>query len=147
MDLLVIDFNETATDKVSLGCIVLGDSYDLLEGSGNNASSLFVLVSSHHGMGLSAPGLSVGEDGAVVPFDDVVDEREGALFVNKGLRAFGAKDIVEGKGLGLLFVVFLFEVDLVVFGVQFDDADAAAIDFFFIHGAAPDHNFYALCHL
>lgn len=117
MDLLVIDFNETATDKVSLCRIVLGDGYDLLEGSRNDPSGVLVLVSSHHGMSLSAPGLSVGEDGAVVSLDDVVDERESALFVDKSLRALRAEDIVKGKGLGLLFVVFLFQVDLVVFGI------------------------------
>lgn len=74
MNLLIIDFNETATDKVSLSRIVLGDRYNLLKGSRNDPSGLFILIASHHSMSLTAPGLSVGEDSSIVSLDHVVDE-------------------------------------------------------------------------
>lgn len=73
MDLLIIDLDKTATYKVSLGSIILGDGNDLLEGPWYDSAGFLILIAAHHGMGFSASGLAVGEDGAVVPLDDVVD--------------------------------------------------------------------------
>ena len=74
MDLLIIDFDETATDEMSLGRIIIGYGNDLLEGSGNDALTFLALVASHHRMGFSTSSLSVGEDGSIVAFENIVNQ-------------------------------------------------------------------------
>lgn len=66
MDLLVVNFDKTATNQVRLRCIVFGDSDDLAEGSGNDAASLFAVTTSHHRVRLTAAGLTIREDRAIV---------------------------------------------------------------------------------
>jgi hypothetical protein len=74
VDLLVVDFDETATDEVCFGGVVFGDGYDLLEGAGDDAPRLLALVAAHHRVRLAASRLSVRENRSVVAVEDVVDE-------------------------------------------------------------------------
>ena len=85
VDLLVVDFNKTATYKVGLRCVVLSFGYDLAEGPGDDAPALIAAGIAHHGVGLPAAGLTVGEDGPVVAVEDALDEEEGTLFVDATL--------------------------------------------------------------
>ena len=147
VDFLVVDFNETATDEMSFGRIVVCYGNNLLESSGDDSLGLLALVASHHGMGLSASGLSVCEDGAIVAFQDIVDQRKGTLFVDEGLGAVGGENIIERKCFRLLFGILLNEVDGVVFGVDFDYTDAASIFLVVVHGTASYHHLHALRHL
>lgn len=73
MDLLIVNFDEAATNEVVLACIVLRDCYDLAEGARYDAAGLLRLVTAHHGVGLSTASLSVSEDSSVVAVEDVVD--------------------------------------------------------------------------
>jgi hypothetical protein len=79
-------------------------------------------------VGFAAACLSVGEDGAVVAVEDVVDEGKGGLFVDETLCAICAEDVVEGKAFGLLLLVFLDEVDLACLFLDLDDAHTACIE-------------------
>ena len=97
VNLLVVDFNETATDEMSFGGIVVCYGNNLLESSGDDPLGLLALVASHHGMGLSASGLPVCEDGAVVAFQNIIDQGKGTLLVDEGLCAVGGENIIERK--------------------------------------------------
>ena len=70
MDFLVVDFNKTASDQMSLSSIVLCLGNYLTESSRNYTTVLFALVSSHHSVRFTATGLSVGKDGAIVSIQD-----------------------------------------------------------------------------
>ena len=85
-------------------------------------------MSTHHGVGLAATCLPVGEDGAIVAVKYAFDEEEGTLFVDEALCAVWGEDVVEGEGFGLLFVVFFFEIDLLVFGIDLHDVDATYLE-------------------
>ena len=74
MNLLIIDFNETATDEMSFGRIIVCYGYDLLEGSRYDTLGFLALIASHHGMCFSTTGLSICEYCAIVAFKDVVDK-------------------------------------------------------------------------
>jgi hypothetical protein len=67
MDLLIVDFDEAASDKMRLFGIVLGDSYDLAEGAGNDTSTFFVFVAAHHRMRLTASRLAVCKYSSIIP--------------------------------------------------------------------------------
>ena len=108
MDLLVVDFNKTATDEVGLRCVVLCFGNYLAEGPGDDAPPLVTTGVAHHCMGFPASGLPIGEDGPVVAVKDAFDEEEGTLLVDATLGRLGGEDVVEGEVLGLLFVIFLF---------------------------------------
>lgn len=66
MDLLVINFYETASDEVSLGSVVFRYSYNLLEGSRNDSLGFLILVSTHHSVSLPTTGLSICKNSAVI---------------------------------------------------------------------------------
>lgn len=85
VDLLVVDFNKTATYEVGLRCVVLSFGYDLAEGPGDDAPTLVAAGVAHHGVGFPTAGLTVGEDGPVVAVEDALDEEEGTLFVDATL--------------------------------------------------------------
>ena len=68
---LVVDLNKTATDEMGFRCVVFSDSNNLTERSRNNPSGLLAVVTTHHGVSLTASGLSVGKDGSIVAIQDV----------------------------------------------------------------------------
>ena len=72
VDLFVVNFDETATDQVSLGCIVLGYCYYLTESSGNDSSRLLGLIATHHCVGLTTTRLTIGKNGAIVAIQYVI---------------------------------------------------------------------------
>lgn len=147
VDFLVVDFNETATDKMSFGRIVVCYGNNLLESSGDDSLGLLAIVASHHCMGLSTSCLPIGEDGAIVAFKDIVDQGKGTLLVDEGLGAVGGENIIERKCFRLLFGILFKEVNGVVFGVDFDYTDAASIFLVVVHGTASYHHLHALRHL
>ena len=74
MDLLIINFNETATDEMSFSRIIICYGYDLLECSRYDTFGLLTLIASHHGMCFSTTSLSICEDCAIVAFEDIIDK-------------------------------------------------------------------------
>ena len=72
MDLFVVNFDETATDQVSLGCFVLGHCYYLTKRSGNDSSRLLGIIAAHHGVCLTTTRLTIGKNGAVVAIQYVI---------------------------------------------------------------------------
>ena len=107
--------------------IVFGDGHDLTESSGNDASVLLKVVETHHCVGLSAPSLTIGENGAVVAVENRLDESKGALFVDEALWGVDPKDAVERECFGGFLGVFLFEEDLVVLAIDFYHAGAPCL--------------------
>ena len=87
--------------------VAAGEVDDLTEGAGDDAAWLLSLGCAHHGVGLAAAGLPIREDGAIVAFDDAVDEREGSLLVDIALCGVGAEYVVEGEWLGHFFATLL----------------------------------------
>ena len=74
MNFFVVDFYETATDKVSFAVIAFGEGYDLTESAWNDAFVFVTVVVSHHRVGLSATCLTVGEDGSIVSIEHTIDK-------------------------------------------------------------------------
>lgn len=72
MDFFIVNFDETAPNEMGLGSIAFGDSHDLAEGPGDNTLALLG-GGAHHGVRFAAAGLPVGEDGAVITVEYVVD--------------------------------------------------------------------------
>lgn len=147
VNLFVVNFNETATDKMSFGRIVVCNCYNLLECSRNDTSRFLSVVIAHHRMSLTASSLSVCKDGAVVAFQNVVNEWEGALLVDETLSTVGCENIIERKSFGLIFSILFDEIDLVIFAINLDDGQASSIFLVIIHGTASHHNLNALWHL
>ena len=85
--------------------IVLCYCYNLTKCSRDDASGFFCLVAPHHSMRFAAASLSISEDGAIVAFKDVIDEREGALFVDVALGGIWGEDSIKGKALRLFFSI------------------------------------------
>lgn len=124
MDFLVVDFDETTSDEMSFRCIILGECDYLTEGTGYNAARLLTVSTAHHRMGLAAACLPIGEDGAIVSIKYTLDQRKGALLIDRALRRFGGEYAIEGEAFGLLFGVFFDQVYLIVLGINLHDADA-----------------------
>lgn len=82
---------------MSFGSVVLRHRYYLLEGSRDDSSGFFVLITSHHCVSLTAASLAICENCPIVPFKNVVYQWEGALLIDEHLGAFDPKDIVEGE--------------------------------------------------
>ena len=146
MNLLIIDFDEAAADEMGFRCVVLGNGDDLLEGAGDDASSLFRLVAAHHRVRLAAARLPVREDGPVVPVQHAVHQRKRALLVDQVLRAVGCEHAVEGETFGRLLALFLHKVDLVIFYVGLHHAHAASRGLLPVHRPASHHHLHALSH-
>ena len=125
VDLLVVDFYKTATYEVSLRCVVFGFGNDLAEGPGDDPAALVATGVAHHGVRFPATGLSIGEDGPVVAVEDALDQEEGTLLVDATLCGVWREDVVEGEVLGLLFVIFFFEIDRLVLHVGVHHAHAS----------------------
>ena len=85
VNLLVVNFDETATDQMRLARIALGQRHDLTEGSRDDSLVFLAVLHSHHGMGFSASCLAVCKNSAVVALQDVVYKGEGRLLVDQAL--------------------------------------------------------------
>lgn len=120
VDFLIVYLNEAAPDQVSLLCVIFGDGHDLREGPGDDALALLA-TGSHHGVGFAAARLPVGEYCSIVTIEHIVDQREGTLLVQQGLRRVSGEDEIVGETLGWLFGVGLGQVDGVILGVNLDD--------------------------
>jgi hypothetical protein len=125
VDLFVVDLDETAADQMRLRCIVFGHRYDLTECSWDYAFRFLVLVAAHHRMGFAAPRLPVCKDSPIVAVEHTFNQSEGALLVDETLSCIGREDEVKGKTFGLFFDLFAHKVNLIIFGVDLDDADTA----------------------
>ena len=147
MNLFIVNFDETATYEMCFWGIVVGDGDNLLEGPGDDAFGFLIVGLAHHGMRFAASGLSVGEDGAIIPLKYAINQGKGALFVDEWLCAIWGEDVIKGKGFGLLFGVFFQQIDLIVFGVDVYHVEAASVLLFLVHGADSDHNSDAFGHL
>lgn len=62
-----------------------------------------------HRPGLASPGLPIGENGAIKPADDAVDDWDGNLFVDFYLLGGWPEDAIESK---VIFVVLSADLDM-----------------------------------
>ena len=95
MDLLVVDFDETATDEVSLCSIILGFSYDLTECSWDDSPVFIATGDTHHSVGLATSCLSVRKDSPVVAVKDALYEEESTLLIDHTLSGIRCEHIIE----------------------------------------------------
>ena len=146
MNLLVVNLDETATDEVSDWCVIFCYCYDLLESSWDDSFSLIALIASHHCMCFSTTSLSITKDCAIITFKNIINKREGALFINKCLGAIRFEDIVECETFWLSFFILFDEINGVVFGINFYDTYTTSILLFLIHWSTPDHDFDCFRH-
>lgn len=74
--MLVVDLHHAHTDLEHVVGGAVGDFVeDLEDRAGDDAAHVLVLeVGAHHGMRLARAGLALGEDGAVEPDEDVLDD-------------------------------------------------------------------------
>lgn len=121
----VIDFDEATANEMCFGGVVLGDGDDLAEGAGNDASLFFIIGDAHHGVGLAASGLSIGEYCAIVAVEYVFDEGEGTLFIDVALECVWGENAVEGEAFWGLLHIFADQIYLIIFGIDFHNVDAA----------------------
>ena len=66
MNFFIIDFNETAPNKMFLILLAAGKGDDLAKGPGDDTSGILIIIGAHHGMSFSAASLAVGEDGSII---------------------------------------------------------------------------------
>ncbi len=118
MNFFIIDFNKTATDKMGLRSVIFGDRNYLAECSRDDAFSLLWLVATHHSMSLTTSCLTIGKYGSIVAVKHAVYKRKCTLFIYKGLRAICSEYIVERETFGLLFMIFFYEVYLIILRVH-----------------------------
>lgn len=67
---------------MSLSSVVLGLGNYLAESTRNDATVLFALVSSHHGVRFTAAGLSISKDGTIVSIQDTLYKEKCTLLIN-----------------------------------------------------------------
>ena len=146
MDLLVVDLDKTATDKMSSRCIIFCYSYYLLEGSRNNSFGLLALIAAHHCMCFSATRLSISKNSTIITFKYIIDKGESTLFINECLCTVRCEDVVEREAFWLSFFILLDKIDLVVFGIDIHNTYTVSILLFLVHGSASDHNFDCFRH-
>jgi hypothetical protein len=86
---------------------LLAPASELVEHIGQhsrNRSALLPVVPAAHGEGLPGASLPVGEDGAVVAVEAVVDDGLGDALEDVGLAGFAGEDAVEGEEVVVLGV-------------------------------------------
>ena len=127
--------------------IIVCYCYYLLKGPRNDSLGLLALIAAHHRMGLAAPCLSIGKNGAIVAFQHVVDQRKSTLFVDECLGSVRGENIIERKCFGLIFSILFDEVNLVILHVDIDHTDTPSVFFVVVHRSATYHNLYALSHV
>ena len=109
---LVVDLDEANLQLVADLLRSLAELLeDVTQNAGNNAAVLPVVPAAHR-EGLARPGLPVGEDGAVVAVEAVVDDRLGDLLEDVVLGGAVGEDAVEGEGVVVLGVGQLVPGDL-----------------------------------
>lgn len=74
MDLLVVDFDKTATDKMMLARVVLCNRNDLRECSGNDTLGFLRVWKTHHRVGFSATSLSVSKNSSIITVKHIVNQ-------------------------------------------------------------------------
>ena len=94
---------------------------DMIKRGRYNTSQLERRRRPHHGPGLAAARLAVGEDRPVEAFHHTLDEGVAALLVELLLRTLFIISGVEGEGL-LRGFLFLVGHDVIVLADAFDDA-------------------------
>ena len=70
MDLLVVDFDEAATNEMCFRCVIFNDCYDLTECSWNDSSRLLT-ITAHHSVSFTTACLPIGKDSAIVSIKHV----------------------------------------------------------------------------
>ena len=95
--LLVVNF-QVGTPKEKLAFFVWPDYvHYMLESAGNDPLELLICWVADHAVSFAAACLSVGENGAIIPLDDILDQPEGRLVVYLYLSWLFAEDIIVGE--------------------------------------------------
>jgi hypothetical protein len=74
MYFLVVYLHETALYQMFLLVLVIDECNNMIECSRNNTFELFRGVSAHHREGFTTTGLSVGEDGPIIPLNHTINK-------------------------------------------------------------------------
>lgn len=125
MNLLIIDFQKTASNQVCFWDIVLCDCDNLSESSRNDAFQLLIVWYTHHCVCLAAACLSIGENCSIIPVKDTIYEWEGALFIDQILRRVSSEDSIISETFGRFIIVLSDEIDAIIIEIDFDDIAAA----------------------
>ncbi len=70
VDLLIVDFDETATNEMGFRCVIFSDCYDLAERSRNDSPRLLT-ITAHHGVSFTTTCLPIGKYSAIVSIKHV----------------------------------------------------------------------------
>ena len=97
-------------------------------------------------MRLTTPCLPIREYRTIVTLNHILHELESRLLIYQVLGGGGIKDVVEPETFGVLFVVGFLDCYLGTGWVGVEDAFAATVEFFGVHGANTDHYFYCFTH-
>jgi hypothetical protein len=143
---LIIDLKEGAAQEELLVGGLTDGLQDVAETARNYALQLLAFGLAHHGMRLATAGLSVGEDSAVVAFQDVGDQRKGGLAVDQGLLGRFCEDGVIGEALEVVGVIGLGQVDLAVLLVDCQDAATPPLQLGTAERTNTHHHANALAH-
>lgn len=128
MYFLVVYLHETALYQMFLLVLVIDECNNMIECSRNNTFELFRGVSAHHREGFTTTGLSVGEDGPIIPLNHTINKWEGSFLVYLALSWSGIEHVVKGKGFALRSASWMSDADLVVFAIDVCDNGAIYIE-------------------
>ena len=153
MDFFIVDFNKAASNEMCFWSIIFSYCYYLAKCPWDNAAWLLVLSSTHHGVSLTASGLTICKYGAIVSIKYVLNKRKCALLIDVTLCRFGCKNTIKRKTFWLLLCIFFDQKYLIILGIDLNDANAGFINtgntsltFFGVHWPTSDHDLNSLCH-
>lgn len=109
----------------------------MIESSRNNSLPLWIFIVSNHCKSFTCASLSIGKDGAIKPFQGILDQRISTGLINRVLFRFNTIDIIKDE---IFDISAFFDTEDVVFGL--DTKGRIELSLSFVKGPNPQCNLH-----
>ena len=121
MNLLIVYFYETTSNKMLFLSFAACECNDLCECSWNNTPCILIIIWSHHCMSFSTAGLPISEDCSIISFKHIVNKRKSSLLINIALKRILTKYLIESKRFWSIFGSWFEQIYLLLLSIHVDN--------------------------
>ena len=147
-NLLIVNLEITRSNKeLRLLWVSLDSLKHIFEGPWHDSFLNWVVLLSSHSMGLTSSCLTIGKDGSIVAFEDVLDDATCAPCIDKLLRESPVETHIESELLWRLVWLWLVDHNFSRVTVHFDYNFMACCHFIFGKRSASNHDFHSFLFL
>ena len=100
-----------------------------------------------HGVSFTRSSLTIGKDGSVISFEDVLDDATCALSVNKLLRESPVETHIKSELLWRLVWLWLVDHNFSIIAIHFDNNIMTCCHFVLRERSASNHDFHSFLFL